>query len=236
MSCLYHLMRKWYSFINVNANHEAWLEANSPPLCLHSDRSSVRQTLVRNWPPTLTRKNVGWRWLPSGILRHVDLLINSLWWGKTMSQICGHQRVYCSFSGWCVSMESHGDDGDKSWLLHQSSVTVLRGETSGESRRNWRRSENFAYQYLKYHKGSLTCRKILRYGTIGFTSHPKEGVLRIFIALKNPSPRPALNPRSLGPVSSTLTTTPRRRLAPCSLIGIDRRFRDAYCLHHQGDE
>jgi hypothetical protein len=29
----------------------------------------------------------------------------------------------------------------------------------------------------------------------GFTSHPKEGVLRAFIAIKNPSPRPGLNPR-----------------------------------------
>jgi hypothetical protein len=33
-------------------------------------------------------------------------------------------------------------------------------------------------------KDLLTCSKILRHGTSGFTSHPKEGVLRIFIALK----------------------------------------------------
>jgi hypothetical protein len=32
--------------------------------------------------------------------------------------------------------------------------------------------------------------------------------------LKNPSPRPGLNPRPLGPVASTLTTTPPRRLLP----------------------
>jgi hypothetical protein len=25
-------------------------------------------------------------------------------------------------------------------------------------------------------------------------------------------------------------------LAPCSLVGVDRRFRGAYCLHHQGYE
>jgi hypothetical protein len=24
-------------------------------------------------------------------------------------------------------------------------------------------------------------------------------------------------------------------VAPCSLLDIDRRFRGAYCLHHQGD-
>jgi hypothetical protein len=25
-------------------------------------------------------------------------------------------------------------------------------------------------------------------------------------------------------------------VAPCSLVGVERRFRGAYCLHHQGDE
>jgi hypothetical protein len=25
-------------------------------------------------------------------------------------------------------------------------------------------------------------------------------------------------------------------IAPCSLVEVDRRFRGAYCLHHQGDE
>jgi hypothetical protein len=40
----------------------------------------------------------------------------------------------------------------------------------------------------------------------------EEGVLRIFIALKNPSPWLGLNPQPLGPVASTLTTTPPRRL------------------------
>jgi hypothetical protein len=34
--------------------------------------------------------------------------------------------------------------GDNSWLVHQNSLAVLPAETSGESRRNGRRSENFA--------------------------------------------------------------------------------------------
>jgi hypothetical protein len=72
--------------------------------------------------------------------------------------------------------------GNNSSLVIQSSLTVLPAETSGASRRNGRRSENFANQYLKYLKESLTCRKILRHGTSGFTSHGKVGVLRIFIA------------------------------------------------------
>jgi hypothetical protein len=61
-------------------------------------------------------------------------------------------------------------------------------------------------------KSSLTCRKILRHGTSGFTSHLKEGVLRTFIALKNPSPWLGSNPKPLGPGASKLTITPPRRL------------------------
>jgi hypothetical protein len=39
----------------------------------------------------------------------------------------------------------------------------------------------------------------------------KEGVLRVLIALKNPLPWPASNPRPLGPVASKLNTTPPTR-------------------------
>jgi hypothetical protein len=35
-------------------------------------------------------------------------------------------------------------------------------------------------------------------GPSRFTSPPKEGVLRIFITLENPSPWPGLNPQTLG--------------------------------------
>jgi hypothetical protein len=69
--------------------------------------------------------------------------------------------------------------GDNSRLVHQTSLAALPADTSGAIRRNGRRSENFAYQYLKYLKGSLICRKILRHGTSGFTSHSKEGVLPV---------------------------------------------------------
>jgi hypothetical protein len=40
---------------------------------------------------------------------------------------------------------------------------------------------------------------------------PKEGVLRIFIVLKNPSPLSGLNLRPLGPMATTLTPTPPKR-------------------------
>jgi hypothetical protein len=47
-------------------------------------------------------------------------------------------------------------------------------------------------------------------GPSRFISHPKEGVLRIFIALKNPSPWPGSNPRPLYPVLGPL---PPQRVA-----------------------
>jgi hypothetical protein len=59
-------------------------------------------------------------------------------------------------------------------------------------------SENFAYQYPKYIKVSLTCRKILRHGTSSFTSDQKEGVLRIFNALKKSTSSARFEPATLG--------------------------------------
>jgi hypothetical protein len=64
---------------------------------------------------------------------------------------------------------------------------------------------------------NFTC-KILLHGASGFTSPPKEGVLQIFIALKSPSPPPGLNPRTLGPMASTLTITPPRRLMTLLIV------------------
>jgi hypothetical protein len=49
----------------------------------------------------------------------------------------------------------------------------------------------------------------LRHGTDGFTSPPKEGVLRIFSPLK--SRRPGLNPRTWVPKASTLPLDHRSR-------------------------
>jgi hypothetical protein len=76
--------------------------------------------------------------------------------------------------------------------------------------------EKCCWILLTYHlihttQGSFARRKILRHGASDFTSYLKESMLRIFIAIKNLSPRPRLNPRPLGPVTSTLTSTPPRR-------------------------
>jgi hypothetical protein len=54
-------------------------------------------------------------------------------------------------------------------------------------------------------------RKIKGHGADGFIAPPMDGVLRICVALKNPPPRPGLNPQTLSPMASTLTMTPQRR-------------------------
>jgi hypothetical protein len=51
----------------------------------------------------------------------------------------------------------------------------------------------------------------LRHGTDGFTSPPKEGVLRIFSPLKIGRLRPGLNPRTWVPKASTLPLDRRSR-------------------------
>jgi len=51
----------------------------------------------------------------------------------------------------------------------------------------------------------------LRHGTDGFTSSPKEGVLKIFSPLKIRRLRPVLNPRTWVPKASTLPLDHRSR-------------------------
>jgi hypothetical protein len=166
-------------------------------------------------------------------------LIDWLWWGETTSQNCDHQRSYCSSPGdmWAWSamvIKMMMPAGNNSWLVHHSSLTVLPADTSGASRRNGRRSENFAEQDLKYLKGYLTCRKILRQGNSDSTSHLKESVLRIFTALKNPSPRPVWTPRPFVPMASTLTTTPpRQQNAPyCLYVNIRYSHKSSSTSHN----
>jgi hypothetical protein len=54
----------------------------------------------------------------------------------------------------------------------------------------------------------------LRHGTDGFTSPPKDGMLRIFFfARKIRLPRSGSNPRTWVPVANMLTTTPAKSLA-----------------------
>jgi hypothetical protein len=70
-------------------------------------------------------------------------------------------------------------------------------------------------------------------GPPALISVQKEGVLPIFIALKNPSPLLGSNTQTFGPVASTVTTTLSRRLAKLLLrdfvCWMDARFYTAVC-------
>jgi hypothetical protein len=125
------------------------------------------------------------------------------------------QQVICE-------RDTHGDD-DAGWE-NSTHPPELSGNPT--SRDIWKQVGGMEglrilrIQYPRYVNASLTCCKILRHVISSFTSHLKESVLWNFIALKNPSPRPGLNPWSLGPVASTLTTTPPRRI----IAGVVRWF------------
>jgi hypothetical protein len=73
--------------------------------------------------------------------------------------------------------------------------------------------------------GSLTCLKIIRLRTDGFTSPPKEVMLLIFIALKIHYPVLDLHPRTVGPMESTLKSrTPRATEAYLIIIVVSNLY------------
>jgi hypothetical protein len=95
-------------------------------------------------------------------------------------------------------------------LRRENTSTVDLVASRRNMRRKWRiwPCEVFLFILSKWY---FTCRKILQHGAFSFTSPPKEGMLQIFIAVKNPSPRLGLNPRTSGPMASMLTISPLRR-------------------------
>jgi hypothetical protein len=72
------------------------------------------------------------------------------------------------------------------------------------------RNENLVYPSAWDLKSSFTCRKSYNMGPPSLLPIQEEGVVRIFIALKNPSPWPGSYPQPLDPVARTLPTTPPR--------------------------
>jgi hypothetical protein len=111
-----------------------------------------------------------------------------------------------------VSMENHGG------MTSTGNVLIRPPELSGNptsshlvaKQEELAKEMNLALRsiFARSSKGSLTCRKILRYETDGFTSPPKEDLLRIFSPLKILRPRPDMNLRTWGSVASMLTIMP----------------------------
>jgi hypothetical protein len=111
---------------------------------------------------------------PHGIGWLTDWLIMSMGWDLRL-RTAATIRPIVNPLGWYVSVERHGGDDydDASWEKLLTRPPELSGNPTSRDtweRRKNRSSENFAYHYLWYVNWSLTCRKILRRGTSGFTS------------------------------------------------------------------
>jgi hypothetical protein len=94
---------------------------------------------------------------------------------------------------------------------------VRRRERSLAAERGTLRGQEMFRQIPSTIRLPRNCRDLLRatnlrHGTDGFTSPPKEGVLRIFSPLKIRRLRPGLNPRTWVPKASTLPLDHRSRL------------------------
>jgi hypothetical protein len=134
---------------------------------------------------------------------------------RLTSQNCGlygpiaHPRVtaICTIVWWYRLELTPNLSTRALWQPPALSGSPVGRDIFGASWRTDEGNENLVYSSPWDFKRFLTCRKILRHVTGDFISHTKKGVLWIFITLKNPS-----NPRPLGPVASTLTTNPPRRL------------------------
>jgi hypothetical protein len=121
-------------------------------------------------------------------------------------------------SRWYMSMQNRGGmlpTEENSWFVHQSSLATLPADHLVAKQEELSEvNDEFGLRNIFVHtsKWYLAYHKILRHRANAFTSRLKEGVLRIFIAIINPSPWPNLNQRSLGPVANIPTNTPPRLL------------------------
>jgi hypothetical protein len=102
-------------------------------------------------------------------------------WGRGVAQ-----RVPCNCDHFLIYCTPHLSS-NHSRFIRQSSLlwlqqTYLVAKRGGTGR--GMAAEFFLTLSLAYLKGTLTCRKILRHGAEGFTSPPKEVMLRTLTALK----------------------------------------------------
>jgi hypothetical protein len=93
---------------------------------------------------------------------------------------------------------SAGETPDSStralWQCYQQSHIVANKDELGEGNDEFGQTKYFC----SYFQVIFISSKILRHRTDGFTSPPKEVVLRIFIALKNRSSSAGFEPANLG--------------------------------------
>jgi hypothetical protein len=82
---------------------------------------------------------------------------------------------------------------------HYYNVSVVLGFRAVSENTRCQNSRQHQHYHFHISKGYLTRYKLLYHGADGFTSPPKEGVLRIFVAVKNQSPSDGFEPVNIGP-------------------------------------
>jgi hypothetical protein len=82
---------------------------------------------------------------------------------------------------------------------HYYNVGVVLGFRSVSENTRCQNSRQDQHNHFHTSKGYLTRYKFLYHGADGFTSPPKEGVLRIFVAVKNQLPSDGFEPVNIGP-------------------------------------
>jgi hypothetical protein len=102
------------------------------------------------------------------------------------------------FSGAQLSVSSFSSINDQLKLYGMKRVKWYH--VAAKRGRNWLKNNRWilSISVSSIPQGPLACHKILRHEAYGFTSPPKEVVLRIFIALKNPSLTAGFEPANLG--------------------------------------
>jgi len=103
------------------------------------------------------------------------------------------------------------------WQSYQQSHLVANVEELGK------KNYEFSLQsiFVPTSEWFFKCHKILWRGTYSFTSALKEGVLWIFIAVKNPSLQLGLNIQTLGPMASTLVLYHQGDAHSLNLVGVN---------------
>jgi hypothetical protein len=129
---------------------------------------------------------------------------SSVWDRRDAPNVLQPTEAYCTNPALGSPVISRGAPHQTMW------------EASISERRNYGR-EMFDQTFIYNCDFHSNCRVLLhaaklRHGTDGFTSPPKEGMLRIFSPRKIRRFRPSLNPRTWVPEASMLTTRPSKPL------------------------
>jgi hypothetical protein len=139
---------------------------------------------------------------------HVDKVRLRLWTAATNGPIVyppGDMWEWKTMVEWCRQRKTPDSSTRALWQAFQQSYLVA---TRRNGRRGW--WIWLCEVFCSYLQVFITCHNILHGLRLYFSAN--EVMLRICIALKNPSARPCLNPVILGLMTSPGTTPPPRRV------------------------